>query len=384
MHLRSALHPLPLNFIHPSPAETKTMSTALAPSQEPPPSSPKTLYATLTAFLSTHALSTLSLEILPSSHPPSILQDGLNLAIPKKALVQCFLIARQTLLSAPLTPLQLHNHNHITPDNSAVELATKIILLHDPEHLSAANWRKKLLTALTHKSAPTSHEAQPKEKDGARERYQLSIKAEQAFTTSLLTSPLPKHPKSPTLWSHRYWLIKNHLSEILSLPPPTTHDPPKSVSQMSIDDFIHSELTTILAAASRHKANYHAFHYGRRLLSLLSSSPAHPTLPHTSLLSIAELEALAEEVRKWCLAHPRDISGWGFLAWLLRWGVEGKEETEDTHWRNVVDGEVEKVEEFVRRVGWKGASVEWFLREMRHLRGEVGVGKRTGMTEGVG
>ncbi|MCJ1246085.1 hypothetical protein MMC30_003289 [Trapelia coarctata] len=351
------------------------MSTAPTPSQDPPSSlriSPETLYTTLTAFLSTHTSSTLSVEILPSSHSHGILHDGLNLAIPKKALIQCFLIARTTLLSTLSISSHPPNPGHNFPDTPSVDLATEIILLYDPEHLSAANWRKRNLTALSIACMPTSSEPQPIEQEDRRARYQRAVEAEQSFLTTLLTSPLPKHPKSPTLWSHRYWLLKSQLSLLSPSPTPSPHNP--NPPRTPISAFIRSELTTILSAASRHKSNYHAFHYGRRLLSLLSPSspPTHPSLPDPFfILSSAELEDVVQEVRKWCLAHPRDISGWGFLAWLLRWGVEGKEGTGDTHWRDVVYREVKKVEEFVRRVGWKGASVEWFLREV----GQVGVGK---------
>jgi len=327
----------------------------------------ETLYATLTAFLSTNASSTLSLEVLPSSHP-TILQDGLNLAIPKKALIQCFLIARKTFLSN-------------SADTPSIDLATKVLLLYDPEHLSAANWRKRNITALAVDWTPASKHAQSTWEEDRRMQHQQALHADLTFTTTLLTSPLPKHPKSPTLWSHRHWLISNHLPSVLSSPPPPTSTlpitpPPAPTNLSPISIFIHSELTTILTAASRHRANYHAFHYGR---CLISSLPSPRTNCHPQPLMGADLEALVEKVRKWCLAHPRDISGWGFLVWLLRWGVDG-----EARWRSVVDGNMEKVEEFVQAVGWKGASVEWFLREVGQLRGQVLVEKGKEMTEGIG
>ncbi|OLN87272.1 hypothetical protein CCHL11_03595 [Colletotrichum chlorophyti] len=82
----------------------------------------------------------LEFEILGRSHPigPSqnFLRDENAVAVPKLRLVQAFFFARQIL------------QNHIA--DGAVEAerllsATGVLLLMDPEHLTAANIRKRLL-----------------------------------------------------------------------------------------------------------------------------------------------------------------------------------------------------------------------------------------------
>lgn len=88
-------------------------------------------------------------------------------------------------------------------------------------------------------------------------------------------------------------------------------------------------------------------------------------------------------VQKWCFAHPRDISGWAFLAFLLRQrrydgaptisatiamnnGLsKGAGRVEKvTAKENATQRAVAETKEFVRKFKWKGASVEWFLKAM--------------------
>lgn len=59
--------------------------------------------------------------------------------------------------------------------------------------------------------------------------------------------------------------------------------------------------------------------------------------------------------------HPRDVSGWGFLVFLM-----ASEET--------VDGDsdggriVRETTEWVRKYEWEGESVEWFLKAVGQLQ----------------
>lgn len=93
-------------------------------------------------------------------------------------------------------------------------------------------------------------------------------------------------------------------------------------------------------------------------------------------------------VQKWCFAHPRDISGWAFLVFLLREmrhdeipGTPAVIASATAAMENGTDKGAERAEmatakedaaqrvvaetkEFVRKFGWKGASVEWFLKCM--------------------
>ena len=72
-----------------------------------------------------------------------------------------------------------------------MDLASRIIWLHDPEHLTASNYRKRTLD----------------------ERKQTALyKDELKFLTCILNSPLHRQSKSPTLWYHRYWCIEQLLT----------------------------------------------------------------------------------------------------------------------------------------------------------------------------
>lgn len=72
------------------------------------------------------------------------------------------------------------------------------------------------------------------------------------------------------------------------------------------------------------------------------------------------------EVHRWCLTHPRDISGWAFLVFWMREVKRcfslRKSGGEDEIRRVVTETEV-----WVRRYDWEGESVEWFLKACRVL-----------------
>lgn len=105
------------------------------------------------------------------------------------------------------------------------------------------------------------------------------------------------------------------------------------------------------------------------------------------------------QVQKWCLAHPRDISGWTFLEYLLTtglgWEHEGGREGGDGMMKKKCEGgggglesrakgkgrsegngisskEVDEIvrrvvkdsEDFVSKFQWKGDSLAWFLSAM--------------------
>ncbi|MCJ1260026.1 hypothetical protein MMC24_007866 [Lignoscripta atroalba] len=329
------------------------------------PSSSYTIYEILTTFLGVNSATVLELEVLPSSYPlppnsvSPILQDGTSLAIPKKALIQAFLIAREILSTFLKHPPQPDRRNY-TEGTEKVERATKVILLYDPEHLTATNWRKRYLQARINSVADSL--------SSDRDTKSQHLKQELAFLSSLLRSHLHRHAKSPTLWHHRLWLLKTYHSHLIT--GHATGDP------LSTAGFLASEIDTVMAAASRHKANYYAWQYGRRLLVFLEHQMEHqgggngPAQPYTGLVD----ENMVRKIHKWCLANPRDISGWAFLDFLLR-RAEGDE---DAASGSTCDGKTEalsgeswtakairETEKFVKKIGWKGESVEWFLKNAK-------------------
>ena len=211
----------------------------------------------------------LELEILGKSHllPDGcyVLQDGCAAGVSKLGLIQAFFIARRIL----------EGHLSGTASRTPAEClaATAVMLFMDPEHLTAANTRKRLL------------QRQMEGDDNAR----ASLQTEKHFVDSLLTSRLHRHTKSPVLWSHRRWLIQVSVS--LNLPVDVLGDITK----------------VVCVAAERHPRNYYAWCHARFLTGL-----------GTWKSSGEEVYAV---VYAWCFQHHTDISGWSFLYFLLDSGT---------------------------------------------------------------
>lgn len=209
----------------------------------------------------------LELEILGRSHPfPEgcyVLQDGCAAAVSKLGLVQAFLVAKKILAS--------HFNGSAPQKDDKLLAATAVMLLMDPEHLTAANTRKRVLKKKV-SSEPCSATS-------------VSLNAEKHFLDSMFTSRLHRHTKSPTLWAHLQWL----LCEFISFGIP-------------INGF--SDLAKVIfVAGERHPRNYYAWNHARFLIK-------GGLLPPTD-------EVLAR-VMKWCSQHHTDTSGWSFMYFLLR------------------------------------------------------------------
>jgi hypothetical protein len=143
----------------------------------------------------------------------------------------------------------------------------------DPEHLTAANTRKRLI------------------RDKLREQdLQDRLHLEKHLIDSLLTSRLHRHTKSPTLWNHRRWLIQQFRVYNINVPA-------------------ENDLTrTIMVSGERHPRNYYAWCHARYLINAF-------ILPLSS--SQEGISRMIIATQKWCFAHHNDISGWQFLLFLL-------------------------------------------------------------------
>jgi len=232
------------------------------------------------AVCSNSSLDLLEIEFLGKCHSPSancnVLVDGNCIAIPKVKLVQAFVIARQILF----TSLK----DSLNDNNQDIRNSTTVILLTDPEHLTAANARKKLIQRYQTQSP---------------EDLERALIKELAFTESLLTSPLHRHSKSPTLWGHRRWLLETCRNSGLQ------HD-------------LHRDLKVVLVSAERHPRNYYAWSHMRWVLQHLYHGDETGTLWGLSVkLAASERLKVLSVVKDWCLRHPGDTSGWSFLLFLL-------------------------------------------------------------------
>lgn len=230
----------------------------------------ETVYNDIVKALSTETDSLLEIEFLGKSHPLpegcNVLVDGNNVALSKSKLVQAFVIARNIFF----------RYFRNCPEDKSLDFqnATAVMLLMDPEHLTAANARKRLI--------------QKSQRDPTANLEQV-LKSELHFVDTCLTSRLHRHTKSPTLWGHRRWVL----------------DVCKA-SKMEYD--IHHDLkTVVLVAAERHPRNYYAWSHLRWLVQCFT----------TCSITSSNFNRLICVVKDWCLRHPADTSGFSFLLFCL-------------------------------------------------------------------
>jgi protein prenyltransferase alpha subunit repeat containing protein 1 len=254
-------------------------------------------YTDLIAVLnSTVSMGLYKVELLPDSHPLelglNVLVDSFTIAIPKKTLKNAFLSARQVFFD------NLEHVESFEQNQEAILDASAVLLLMMPEHLAAVNARKRIIM---------DWEKQSQEKGRKRIIMDLWI------TDSLFWSPLHKHTKSPTLWSHRKWLIQR-------LPSPKPLQMERTCSSLSLRR--EREVSMIaLVAAEMHPRNYYAWGYLRWWIAQypeVLENFSHCTITQSNMdLTAFGLPRLANTIIEWCFKHPSDISGWTFLIWLI-------------------------------------------------------------------
>ncbi|EPE36820.1 Protein prenylyltransferase [Glarea lozoyensis ATCC 20868] len=243
------------------------MSRALDPetSVSVQDSLPVEIYDQIVAVLCTPRDLPLEIELLGKAHPiPSgetyLLEEN-YLAIPKAKLVQAFVVARQ-IFSKLFRKCSEEKRGQLRD-------ATAVMLLMDPEHLTAANFRKSYI--LYHEKG---------------ERFGEVLSRELQFVDTYLTARLHRHTKSPNLWSHRRWLVQQYRR-----------------AKFEVDVKGHFE-KIVLIAAERHPSNYYAWSHMRWLVDKFAS---------TQVFKLGLLPV----VQDWCLRHPSDTSGFSFLLYCL-------------------------------------------------------------------
>ncbi|OAA44269.1 Protein prenyltransferase [Metarhizium rileyi] len=249
----------------------------------------------------------IDIELLPrgyelESQNTYFLKEEYRLAIPKVCLVQAFVVARQLLMSHLNKPGRICTRD--------VRKATSVILLVDSEHLTAANTRKRLLLQQTRAAGEKRTELD-------REAY---------FVNSLLSSHLHRHTKSPVLWGHKHWLLRQYIEA--QLPVNLTQDFDK----------------VIYVAAERHPKNYYAWTYARDLVASRAKVDAD--------CGAEQEEELVNTATKWCRLHHNDISGWSFLLHLALGFPR--------HAQNIFS----QTARLVQTYSWRGESVWHFLRNL--------------------
>lgn len=255
----------------------------------------------------------LEIEILGKSHPLvpdlSFLADENAVGIPKIRLFQAFSVAYKRFQQGVIRPGQQGR------DDSSVGIlgATAVLLLADPEHLTAANTRKRVILLAI--------------KDGRDIRG--SLEREKWFVDSLLTSRLHRHTKSPILWSHRRWLLTQFHKHGLNV------DAPLEIR------------TIILISGERHPKNYYAWDHARWLVRTFVDGQAD---------EMARLQEMVADVKDWCLKHHNDISGWTFLHFVLRKGGAELASGRSGAFRGILH--------MAESFKWQNESVWWFIHAM--------------------
>ncbi|KAJ5373503.1 Protein prenyltransferase [Penicillium concentricum] len=300
-------------------------------------SNPKDAFQELVRIFSSRDNQVLEIEIIPSSLGATFLQDGCSLGLTKKSLVQAFTVARQLFFDQllPMSEDDLQNTFSANAQSRNADSAiTEMMLLFDCEHLTACNWRKRRLQA-----AMAHYPGIPNQTSTATKL----LEAELTLMSSYQCSPLHRHTKSPTLWHHRLWVVVHLLQR--------RHWSPEDLLMLQ-----RTELGVVLRAGELHPKNYYAFNYMRQLDVLLAA-----TVEKTSGQSTRETrsaQSVVERVIDWCLANPRDISGWSFGLYVLR-------NTSEQHIRR---NALEKVVRFALNVGWEGESLWTFVDQAsRHF-----------------
>ncbi|KAF2278070.1 protein prenylyltransferase [Westerdykella ornata] len=269
----------------------------------------KRAYNTLNEFFKHHSNEVVEIEILPPAFPTPdgiLIQEGLNLGIHKKVLALAFLEARAIFFNGIKTGSMACTE--------ALE-ASSVILLFDPEHITAANFRKRRLLEMA--GNPLASKA-----------LGHAVDQELIFLNSILTSPLHRQSKSPTLWYHRTWLLQ-FLVPIK----------PEGIDGAALASFVLRELNAVCKASERHPKNYYAWLHARRLVAKVDG------------YDFIILES-ARKVQQWCLRNPGDVSGWSFLIFLL------KRLRAVNEWNAIVN----RTLDFAVNLGWEGEALWMFLR----------------------
>ncbi|KAL8785348.1 MAG: hypothetical protein Q9213_003413 [Squamulea squamosa] len=317
----------------------------------------------------------LEIEILRTSHSSSLLSTPPSIGIPQKVLLACFLHARKLFLSyTTATPLSCGQK----PDHIQAVNATRVLTLWEPNWSTAWTFRKRALLEIHHDDGMQDGE------EGGKRRFREFVEEEMEWVETLVTSPLDgKHAKSSWVWAHRLWVVRMFFEEMVAGGSKLKEIFGK-VQGQDIRCFVKRELKIVMVAGERHARNYYAWEYARQIWRMCMEtadikSAREPQVGVTGEEGMVYRPSdgklwgdCTRMIHQWCLMHPRDISGWAFLVFMLDWkdvfrDTRGEDESTDT---NLITREdiFQKTREFVQRFNWKGESVEWFLKSASHFQ----------------
>ncbi|KAJ1338203.1 protein prenyltransferase alpha subunit repeat containing protein 1 [Microdochium nivale] len=304
----------------------------------------------------------LEIEFLGTSHPlehgVSYLRDGPAIAIPKLRLAQAFVAGRQILQDHLLLVRgSRRGSDDQAPVPAHVLAATSVLLLMDPEHLTAANTRKRSLrNTLTALRGRGLCEEDDDLKQSRSQRRDMAVRTEKYFVDSLLTSRLHRHTKSPTLWNHRRWLLELCRDQNIELIGATLAD--------------GDDLTRIvMVSGERHPRNYYAWNHARWLWlstewqgSSTTEGSAKGRRTSSRDDQQQQQQQLCRSIKDWCLKHHRDISGWAFLGFAMGQTADANEKA------SICNETARDVLGITESFRWTNESVWVFLRGLLAAR----------------
>lgn len=281
----------------------------------------------------------LEIEFLGKAHVlpagTTFLRDGVSVAIPKRNLVQAFVVARQVLFRQTPSSSSSSSSTHgflggaellaAAEAEAQLDAATAVLLLMDPEHLTAANARKRALLRCSSSAAaaappvPGGGGSAEQQREAAPASSTLAgrVARERRLVDSLLTSPLHRHAKSPILWAHRRWLLRQQEAwrrQRRRKGDGRTEEEAAQGDDGAEDVGAHLQ-NVVMVAAERHPRNYYAWNHARWLVDQYLSGDDPRLLGGGS--GEHSLTQLAVAVKDWCLRHHTDTSGWSFLYFLI-------------------------------------------------------------------
>lgn len=302
-------------------------------------------YERLNEILSRNQDLAVEVEVIPPEFSPDdpILEEGNSLGLVKSFFVAAFIRAREIFdirsrekydrVSQSLLRTNREGSKYVNIDCNYFKSdldATRIILLFSPEHLTAANFRKRALL-----SGIAEHGIESATSD-------MIYSHELALLDTILMSHLPRQTKSPTLWHHRYWLHTTFMPRILELNRKGPDQRPSLLIR---------ELNCVLKSGERHPKNFYAWQYMRNLVKLVSGTVDICDRP----AFIEEMNTVAVCVQDWCLRHVSDVSGWAFLIFFLHsYEVDTKK----------IVALVSETLNLAINLRWDNESVWYFLRTM--------------------
>ncbi|KAL8930173.1 MAG: hypothetical protein Q9208_000790 [Pyrenodesmia sp. 3 TL-2023] len=323
-------------------------------------------YTHLFSLLSPQHPTVLEIAILPSSISQTILQTDDCIGIPKPLLIPCFLRARSILFSHLTTA---PNADGLIATQEEALDATLVILLFDAGHTTALNLRKRSLWALRIAALALPFDDGNNKADiPKREELVPAVLREFLWIETLVTSPLYKHAKSPNLWAHRWWMVKWFWRGVAGAFIESGDPVDEQVEVGRSISFVEKELEIVMKAGERHPGNYHAWNYAREVvrlvMALLLTGTERWEENNMRTKEIGEAwRSWIKAVHLWCLGHPRDISGWGFLVFVMDQPIRRAE-----HGMDAVRDVFQNTKTFVERLRWQGRSVDWLLGSAMYLR----------------